>query len=242
MGSAPRSKSGRHIPTYHCGRKHKYWGLNKVKFEEKVYEFIKSIKFGNDFTRLLKEAVLDVWKAKKEEIFQDSMDYGRNVEKLKEQKLKIKDTIKSLSSPIAIKSFEEDLEKVEFDIALATEKRDITEKKEYDIELLINYTEYFMEHVEDLLIVPNNPIQQRALFNLLFEEMPTYNDIVNGTPRLSQCFELNQQKALSKGQLVNEMGLLTFVDRKYQITVPGTTPKVETIKYGANLIVVSPKT
>lgn len=99
--------------------------------------------------------------------------------------------------------FEEDLEQLELKVAEAIDRRDGSERKEYDIGLLANYMKYFMEHVADLLIVPNNPLQQRALFSLLFEEMPTYNDLLNGTPRLSQYFEPNQQKALAKGQLVS---------------------------------------
>jgi len=76
-----------------------------------------------------------------------------------------------------------------------------------DIEKLINYTKYFMEHLPELLIVPNNPVQQRALFSLLFDTMPNFNELKNGTPKLSQCFELNQQKSLSKSQLVSRQGI-----------------------------------
>jgi DNA invertase Pin-like site-specific DNA recombinase len=206
MGSSPRSKSGKHIPTYHCARGHKYWGLNKIKLEETVYNFIKKVKFSQNFIKLLKEAVIDVWNTKKDEAFQESIDYGRRVEDLKAQKLLVKDKIKSLSSLVAIKAFEEDMEKIELDIALASEKRNQTEQKEVDIQELVNYTSYFMEHLSDLLIVPNNPVQQRALFSLLFDTMPNYDEIMTGTLKLSQCFELNKQKSLSKGQLVTRLG------------------------------------
>lgn len=207
LGSAPRSKSGKHIEYYHCGRNHKYWGVNKKAFEETIYKFISQIKFTQDFIRLFKEVVLDVWNNKKEEAFQSSIDYGQKVEQLKQEKQLIKDKIKALSSYIAIKAFEEDLENTELQIALAIEKRDQHEQKEVDIEELVAFANYFMEHLSDLLIVPNNPLQQKALFNHIFESMPTYEDILNGTLKLSQCFELNQQKTLSKSLMVSRTGL-----------------------------------
>lgn len=206
LGSAPRSKSGKHIGYYHCGRNHKYWGVNKKTFDETIYRFIGQIKFTQDFIRLFKEVVLDVWNNKKEEAFQNSIDYGQRVEQLKQEKQLIKDKIRALSSSVAIKTFEEDLETTELQIALAIEKRDQHEQKEVDIEELVVYANYFMEHLSDLLIVPNNPLQQKALFSLLFESMPTYEDITNGTLKLSQCFELNQQKTLSKSLMVSPEG------------------------------------
>ena len=35
--------------------------------------------------------------------------------------------------------------------------------------------------------------------------MPIYEDITNGTLKLSQCFELNQQKSLSKRQMISKI-------------------------------------
>jgi len=38
---------------------------------------------------------------------------------------------------------------------------------------------------------------------LLFEERPTFNDLVSGTPNLACIYELNVQSSLSKSDLVN---------------------------------------
>lgn len=37
---------------------------------------------------------------------------------------------------------------------------------------IINYTYYFMEHLEELLLGGTNPHQNAALFGLLFDEIP----------------------------------------------------------------------
>lgn len=74
--------------------------------------------------------------------------------------------------------------------------------EEQNIDLLITYSKYFMEHLEELLIAEGKPEQQKLLFQLLFEERPTFNDLVSGTPKLACVYELNTQSSLSKSDLV----------------------------------------
>ncbi len=59
-----------------------------------------------------------------------------------------------------------------------------------------------MEHLEQLLIAEGKPEQQKLLFQLLFEQRPTFDNIVSGTPKLACVFELNNQPGLSKSDLV----------------------------------------
>ncbi|MBD3279245.1 MAG: hypothetical protein GF390_00870 [Candidatus Pacebacteria bacterium] len=73
--------------------------------------------------------------------------------------------------------------------------------------MLLTYAEHFVEHLEELLIARDNLAQQTALFEFLFKEMPSYEKVVNGTPNLAPIFKLNQQPALSKSQLVNQVSL-----------------------------------
>jgi hypothetical protein len=48
-----------------------------------------------------------------------------------------------------------------------------------------------MEHPTEILLNPTDLKVQRTLFGLVFEQMPTYNEILNGTPKLSWIFELS---------------------------------------------------
>ncbi len=43
---------------------------------------------------------------------------------------------------------------------------------------------------------------QRVLFNLVFEELPTYTEILNGTPKLSLAFKLSDSYLGQKTQYV----------------------------------------
>jgi hypothetical protein len=44
------------------------------------------------------------------------------------------------------------------------------------------------------------------LFSLVFEKMPTYEEIVNGTPKLSYAFKLSSTFTPDKNQLVTQGG------------------------------------
>ena len=51
-----------------------------------------------------------------------------------------------------------------------------------------------IEHLEKLLMPQENTAnlqQLQALFGLVFEELPTYHDILNGTPKFSFVFHLS---------------------------------------------------
>ncbi len=97
--------------------------------------------------------------------------------------------------------FEDDLERVSIELELARNHRNTQEQKELDIEELVNYAGYLMERVDVLLVDTDNSEQQRMLFNLVFDEMPNYDEIVNRTVKLSRSFALNTKPALSKSQL-----------------------------------------
>ncbi len=70
-----------------------------------------------------------------------------------------------------------------------------------------NVAGYLMEHLEDLLICEGKAYQQEKVFELLFEEFPTYEELLNGTPKLSPIFALNTKTSLSKSDLVTLLGV-----------------------------------
>ena len=48
---------------------------------------------------------------------------------------------------------------------------------------------------------------RRRLVSLFFEEIPTYEDILNGTPKLQPLFRLSEQFKTNKSQLVTLQGI-----------------------------------
>ena len=51
-----------------------------------------------------------------------------------------------------------------------------------------------MEHLEELLIDTENVRRQEQLFGMMFNELPTYNQIIDGTANLAEYFKLNNKK------------------------------------------------
>ncbi len=63
-----------------------------------------------------------------------------------------------------------------------------------------------MEHLEDLLLGGSNSIKNAALCGLVFDQPPTYTELVNRTPRLAPLFKLNDQYNKTKSLSVSWQG------------------------------------
>ena len=207
LGSASRSKSGKHIPRYHCARGHKFWSINSVEFNKTIKDFVENIKFSEEYRQRFKELILEEWKKRKEHAQIDSISSEERVIILRRDQKVITDKIKMLTSPVTIKTFEEDVERIENEIAQAMQIRDTHEDKVLEIQTLINFSDYFMEHLVDLLLGGSNPMKNAALFGLVFNQTPTYDEIVNGTPNLAPIVELNEEYKTTKSLSVIPRGI-----------------------------------
>lgn len=207
LGSSPRNKAGRHIPRYHCSRKHKYWSVNKKDFDETITKFVNGIEFSPEFRQKFREYVLEEWEKRKDKAQDDSINLEKRVLTLKQESRMLTDKIKILTSETAIKAMETELDKVDQQIALVIEQRNKKEHEVIDVQVLINYSNYFMEHLEDLLLGGPNPLVNAALFGLAFDEPPTYFELVSGTPQLSCLFKLNEQFKKIEGASVAGEGV-----------------------------------
>ena len=67
-----------------------------------------------------------------------------------------------------------------------------------------------MEHPEQLFLNKENTLsvqQHQQVFSLLFEELPTYEQIVYGTPKLSPIFAITKPQQDAEALLVS-LGLV----------------------------------
>lgn len=206
VGSASRGKAGKYYPAYHCSRKHKLYRVPLKTFNETIEGFAEKVEFSDKFIMRFREIVLEEWEKRRASLSQDSIVIEKEVVKKKEERKLIVDRIKMLSTPAAIKAMEEELETIDQELAQMMIQRENKEQDEVDVQTLINYCQYFMEHPKELLFSSENPFQNAAMFGLLFEVPPTYQDLVDGTPKLACIFELNKQSKMSKSQLVTLRG------------------------------------
>jgi hypothetical protein len=83
------------------------------------------------------------------------------------------DKIKYLNSELAIKYMEEDIVKIEEQIAtLVAEQARVKPKKTVNIETFTSYVRYFLEHLEYLLLHQMNPVAKASYFGLIFDKAP----------------------------------------------------------------------
>ena len=63
-----------------------------------------------------------------------------------------------------------------------------------------------MEHPGEIIINQENYQARESLYNLFFEVLPTYHNIVNGTPKLSLAFNLSEEWDIQKSHLAAPTG------------------------------------
>lgn len=201
-GSSPKGKSGKTFPTYHCARNHKYVGFKKEIFDEYVECFFTSLEFEPDILNSLHAVLLDRYRERQGEIMETASEVGHNVAELELQKAQaVKSFIATTSAPLR-KGIEEEIEKLDKEINKAQEERNKLEITEKDIDLFIKEAKTIMEHPDKMLLNPSNPKQQEALLGLVFEEIPTFNEIINGTPKLTWIFKLSSEFRDKQSRLV----------------------------------------
>lgn len=103
----------------------------------------------------------------------------------------IVEKMRFLSSEVAIRYMEEDLVKTENEVKeLEFVKIQKVAQKPVNMEVVMDNVGYFLEHLEELLIDSPNPLKRGAYFSLIFDKLPTYQELQFGTPKLAPCIEL----------------------------------------------------
>lgn len=211
LGSAPLNKMKQPSPRYHCGgtpsRKHAYYSIARGTFEANVRKYLETLRFDEAFLNSFELVLNDTFRTREKEIVSESSNISLNVGDLKAQQAATLDTLTTTQSAVARRKLEERIDELEAQIQQAQIKRAEIEVTEKDIKEFIKYAKYLMEHPADLLMDPHDLHVQRSLFGLVFEKTPTYEEILNGTPKLSLVFKLSQEFSTLKTQTVTLPGV-----------------------------------
>ena len=193
FGSVSKGKSGKGFPAYHCSRNHKQYGVSKKEFEKQIAYFINNIKYKEGFLKSFEIALVKKYREKEKEIGEFSVSASNNATELEIEKLQKIEAFSSTNNVIIRATLEKRIEEIQAQIIEAREQRNKLEVKETDIHNFIKYAKYLMEHPEEMLLKQKNFTTLRALFGLVFDELPTYTKIVNGTPKLSLAYKLSDE-------------------------------------------------
>ncbi len=105
------------------------------------------------------------------------------------------------------REIENKVEALERDIISAKQVRNQMEIDEQDIHDFIAHAKTLVEHPTKILANVGNLREQLALYGLFFEQFPTYEELANGTPKLSLVFGLSQEDTPYKTQIVTLRGI-----------------------------------
>lgn len=186
-GSSSRGRHGGYFPAYHCNQRGGHYFRKSTKeFNHTIEKFVKHLSISEEYTEELIEFVGEAFDKQQMEVHKDSVTIDLRLVQLRSQIRVNVDKIKMVSSETTIKYLEEDINKLEAEIAeLNVQRQAKEEQKPTDMEKVKAYVRYFLAHLDELLLHHSNPILQAKYFGVIFNEAPTYEDIVSGTPDCS---------------------------------------------------------
>ena len=206
-GSVSAGKSKKGFPAYHCTRGHERIGINKRTFDDNVERFIKSLRFDPDYISSWEATFLNKYHEREKEILGDSVNINRSIADLQAEQLAKTREIAASDSAVVKRILTGEVEAIEAKIEQARGVRNQLELTEGDIKTFVRDAKEMMEHPAEMLLNAENPLTQRALFGLVFETTPTYDEIISGTPKLTWIFRLSSEFIPDKSQLVAPRGI-----------------------------------
>ena len=210
LGSVSAGKSKKGFPAYHCTRGHKRIGISKKIFDGNVERFIKSLRFDPDYLASWEATFLNKYREREKEILEDSAGINRSIADLQDEQLAKVREIAASDSAVVKRILTGEVEALDAQIEQTRGVRNQLELTEGDIKAFVRDAKEMMEHPSEMLLNAENPMTQRALFGLVFEATPTYDEIISGTPKLTWIFRLSSEFMPDKSQLVapRRIGLL----------------------------------
>lgn len=207
LGSSPKGKSGNGFPTYHCSRDHEYIGVPKQRFEDDISNMLTGLKTSSQFNKTFEMIIIDKYRERQQELITHSLDVSQNISELKAEQKQTIEAITKTNSEIVRQELEKKVDALELKIQNAKAHRNEIEVTEEDLMAFIKFTKNFMEHLPETLLNQANLQKQRALWGLLFLEIPDYDEIRNGTPKISPIFENLNCFSESKNVIARVVGI-----------------------------------
>jgi hypothetical protein len=189
-GSAPKGRSEKY-PRYHCERGHKSFAVSRKQMDETVQKFLENVSYDDDYLKVLEEVLVRKLRKRQKDVVQESKNLNERVTLLKGRQEQTLQTLITTESPTVKQMIEKELEQIELDIRKAESVRFSVDLTEDSIKELIGYARKIVESPQKALIDKENPLRQKQLFKLFFEDLPTYEELDRGTAKKRFLFNRN---------------------------------------------------
>lgn len=198
-GSAARGKMGKYYPAYHCSRDGHYFRKPLAEFEQAIERFVGSLEIAPEHIDKLIDMIAISYKEKATKTAQDGQKLIEQKQALETQIRATVDRMKMLTSETAIKYMEEDILTAEKQIKTLDEHLLNQANNTVNMEQVLQYAKYLLKHLHDLVFNTSNPLRRSAFFGLIFNTMPTYEDIDFETLKNSPSTDMNGLFQLALG-------------------------------------------
>ena len=217
LGSASRGKSGKYYPAYHCSNKGHYFRVPKDQMDEKIAQFIGRIKVNQDQIDLLLDTVRKEFERRQGLSGDDERVIEKHIQTLKGEANAALSKIMLLSNATAITYLENEIENIHQKITkLEKEKQEMKNRKPLNIDRILARVRYFLENLDLLLLKQQDPHKKARLFGVLFDELPTYDDLDYGTQKTPLFTGVN-----SVFRLLSTDKSLMVIPRRIELRLPG---------------------
>ncbi len=197
--SRSRNKRGNLFAYYHPIRKKGSLGENIAKkdFEETVDTFFQEIKLNPALRQIFLDRLDIIFEAKKSELLSQRNDMAKRLKSIEDNMtgLQAKACAVDPSYSLILKNINDQLVTLDKERQLLEQQLQDHEAKGFDsIENFQRFCLHFIEHLGELLSTSQNLEEKRIIFQFVFCEIPTYQDIINRTPKVYPIFVMNKPK------------------------------------------------
>jgi site-specific DNA recombinase len=211
--SGSTGKAGGKFPSYHCSGerfgkpKHARYGVSQVDFNKVVEDFVNKLSFTKEYHDAFELIIKDVYRKQHKNQIVVSQERAENVKEKKIRLQTLYEKLERATSDVVERKLEGDIEKLDEEIKQDEEHRNKSEATEHDFVSYMKHARFLLEHPGEILLKPRKKEDQQAIWSLVFEELPTYEELKTGTPKLSLCFKLKDTESVLENSVVRDAGL-----------------------------------
>lgn len=147
------------------------------------------------------------FRTKEGELSEQTAKANTNVAELETQKSNLIRAFSNATIPEVMRGIEDQIKEIQSKIDHAKTERTKMELVEDDLTDFISWCHKIMEHPSKLLTDIGSEQELIATASIFFDELPTYSQILSGTPKLSLFFKLSEEFETDKSRLVTLQGI-----------------------------------
>lgn len=205
LGSKSRGKSGNHFGYYHCSRGHKYFGINKTEFEATVGKALDGIEAKPGFLGLFREIAREVWIDKNGNAVKEKQAVHKHAEDLKTRQALLLTKLEQCQSLIVQKKLEAEIEGLEEQIEKAGRQQQAHALKRDEIDAYFEIAKHLMEHPKRYALKAETKGELEKIWSFVFASLPSYRDLIDGTPDLRLIYRLSRQSSAGRKRLAGQL-------------------------------------